>query len=221
MAFGQIPPLDHVKFIPVYVMGSTFLTAAWPSLFRSIGLPPQTLDDMVISHDYMPVPMSEVHVDDEANHDTAVDVASTRISSDWLQGGERHSSSPLSFLEPISSEPEDSQPLLEPASFPATCPEVFHMGPSSTYSGGTSHTGTSLSLNPQGGCPSEMSSNVVSHYFQGFTTDPRIGMTQRRSDIEALGRRFYGRGGALNRSRERAHDRTSHIDTVLRKSQSM
>lgn len=198
MAFGHTPLPDHVKFIPVYAMGSTFLTAAWPALFESIGLPLMTMDDRADlslgrqSYVLVPtVPMSEVVVDFEdagTDEDDALDATSTRSPApDWLHERDRRSSSPVPVSTPPTSEGQDTQPAMEPALQPATeHQELCHMGPPSNYSGVSSHTGTSLSLGSQGRCPSEMSSNVV-QFFSSQIASRHVRSTQRIRDIQSLG----------------------------------
>lgn len=221
MASGQILLLDHIRFIPVYVMGSTFLTTAWPSLFRSLGLLPKTLDDTGASHEYTRVPMSEVLVDDGTNEDTSSNDSGTgNLLEDWFQGSQRHHHSPLLVATPNPSEQQETQTSKDPTPYRTTSPGLIHMGPSSNYSAGTRYTGTSISLGSQGGCPSEMSSNVARHFFQGLTPNRHLFTTQRRSDIESLGRGPYSRQAARNLAKG-VRDEPDLVNTVLRKAQSL
>lgn len=167
MAYGDTPLMDHARFIPVYAMGSTFLTAAWPSLLRIIGLPRSTMVDIsgrsVEHQGYLPVPLSEVLVDNDSNQD---DVAARISIFSWNQEQERQRSSSGLTLTPPTAEHQDAQTSTESALHCAFHPgDVAHMGPSSAYSGGSSYTGASLSLDSHGRCPSEMSSNVAAHFF--------------------------------------------------------
>lgn len=170
IAFGHTPLPEHVKFIFVYTMGSTFLNAAWPSLLRSFGSRPRAMEEMcdqsVEWPDYQPVPLEDVVVDSTSNQDLFIVGASIRRPIfHTLQEQERQRSSP----DPLPTAPspglQDSQQSRELA--PRTIlqwEELIHMSPSSNHSGGSSHVGTSLSLGSHGHSPSEMSS-IVAHFF--------------------------------------------------------
>ncbi|KAJ4397233.1 hypothetical protein N0V93_001457 [Gnomoniopsis smithogilvyi] len=221
MASGQISSLDQVRFIPVYFMGSTFLTAAWPSLFWSLGLRPKTLDDVAASHDYTRLPMSEVHVDDDNHEDIFGNYTGTGSPlEDWFHEIQRLDSPSLLVAMPTPSEQGEAQPSRKPTVCRPASPGTLHMGPSSNYSAPTHHSDTSISLGSQGGCPSEMSSNVVTHFFQELAPNRHLMTTQRRRDIQSLGREFFRRD-SVHQKAKAVRDETDLINTVLRKAQSM
>lgn len=226
MAFGHTGPLpDHAKFIPVYAMGSTFLTAAWPSLFQSIGWPLRNLNEMphqsAEQQGYLPVPMAEVVVDDAANlEDVSPDVTSTssEIPPWLLQERERQSVSPVpvstapSSLDghqpPVTAQLPGQQPPLHRDTPPQ---DLIHMGPPSAHSGGASSvSGTSISLSSGSGghCPSEMSSTVAATFFPGVRHVRRL---STRNRVESRNKLIARRPGVPFLRRDASSDGSDRV----------
>lgn len=201
MAFGHTGPLpDHAKFIPVYTMGSTFLTAAWPSLFQSVGWPLRTMDEMshpsTERHGYLPVPMDEVVVDDNGNQeDVSPDVTSTssEIPAWLLQERERQSVSLAAVsTAPSSLDGQEPTAIAQPPRNELPPQDLIHMGPSSVYSRGAfSVGGTSINLSAGSGsrCPSEMSSIVAASFFPESRPLRRISTRVRTEGRRLVARR--------------------------------
>lgn len=221
LLFGQLSLLDHVRLIPVFAMGSSFLTAAWPSLFQSFGRQPVKLYDMVAPLDSVSIPMSEPYTDNETNQNVLTFLQSTRSNPTHSpQGLQMNIISPLPVPTPIATQRGNTQPYRQPASSRTNPHELIHMGPSSTYSGGTNHSGTSISLCSQGRCPSELSSNVVTNFFSKYTADHHFETTQRRRAIESLGQGPFS-GDSDHERVEEAGDQPILMNMVLRKVQSI
>lgn len=221
LLFGQVPLLDHVRLLPVFAMGSSFLTAAWPSLFQSFSRQPVTLYDIVAPLDSVSIPMSEPYTDDETNQEILTFLQSTRSNPQRsLQGLHMNRNSPLPMSTSIPAQHENTQPFRQPITSNTNSHELIHMGPSSTYSGGTYQSGTSLSLCSHGRCPSEISSNVVTNFFPECFADRLFETTRRRRDIESLGR-GPSSGDSDHRRVEEARDQPILIDIGLRKVQSI
>lgn len=221
LLFGQVSLPDHVRLIPVLAMGSSFLTAAWPSLFQSFGRQPVTLYDMVAPLDSVSIPMSEPYTDDETNEDVLTFLQSTRSNPPHsLQRLQMNGNSPLTVSTPILRQHGHTQSFKQPASPPTNPHELIHMGPSSTCSGGTYQSGTSISLCSQGRCPSELSSNVVTNFFSEIRPNRHFETTQRRRAIESLGQ-GPPNGGSGYEGVEEARDQPILINLGLRKVQSI
>ncbi|KUI66537.1 hypothetical protein VM1G_01831 [Cytospora mali] len=188
MAFGHDTVADHVHFIPVYAMGSTFLTAACPSLEDSL--------TRIQTHgrEYLPIqdasePLGRLHAPLMAGvqvgpQDRATPPSPPSPISTWGMGQGRQWSSPPPVSPPTSLPGGVARPGEGPVA--AWVNGLQHMGPGSDCSNGHTHTGTSISLSSRQTVPSELSTNVVGFFDQRIPARiPR--KTQRRRDIDGLG----------------------------------
>lgn len=183
VAFGRNTLADHAHFIPVYVMGSSFLISAWPSLedswtrlredHRHYLLVPDTPEPQAM----VQIPMAGVQYDPQGQPPSRASL------SDWLIDQGRQRSSPV----PVSPPPS----LEEPASLPGQWPvapwphELQYMGPGSDRSQVRTHTGTSISLSSRQTVPSEISANAFELLCPGGPAR-NLRITQRRLDMEGL-----------------------------------
>lgn len=196
MAFGHTTIDNHVNFIPVYAMGSSFLTAAWPSLEESLTglrhngyqyLPMHDTSEPLVGR-Y--VPMTGIQLSPQGQ------TLPGPSSPNWLGDQSRQRNSPSPVTPPPS--------LLGGRPAPARQPVIdwlMHMGPASIRSHVRSHTDTSISLSSRPAVPSEISSNALEILSQGDTIHgPRT--TQRRLDIDAHGQGFTVREDLSSPSQE-------------------
>lgn len=186
VAFGHSTLAEHAHFIPVYAMGSSFVTAAWPSLEESW--------IRVRSDGYQPLPR---YIQETSEYPAARNIlldryrvesegqAALRASmTSWLRDQSRHRGSPPSSSPPPSLVEYESRP--EQQSMAAWVHDIQYMGPGSHRSQGRSNSGTSISLSSRPAVPSEISTNVQELLGQdGSARLPRS--TQRRRDIDSLG----------------------------------
>lgn len=222
LLFGQVSLLDHVRLIPVFAMASSFLTAAWPPLLQSLGQRSVTPYDMTAPLDSISIPVSQTYADDEVFNFLPNTSNGSEHSFQALQT-DSNSPSPVSTTFPTQF--RNTQPVRQPTSSHTIPHELIQMGPPSTYSGGTYQSGTSLSLCSRPGPPSEMSSIVATNFFPELTADRLFDTTtrtQRRRDIQSLGRGPYSGDNAHKRA-EGGEDRPSSliVNMVLRKVQSI
>lgn len=198
LAWGNGTLDDYFRLIPIYTTAMTLLTAAWPSLLKSLGCDPRDIEDIFKVNRTTPtyVAMSGIQVDPDYPDYRDCPGPAPSLCRYWLQNQDRHRSSPVPISYPPSVGGEDiSQEEIRRAP-PVLIPlELQHVGPLSDRSGGPAHTGTSLSLSSRPSCPSELSTIVIPILQpEGPTRTPRT--TGRRHDINALGRIHLERTGA-------------------------
>lgn len=179
MAFGHNTHSEHAHFIPVYAMGSTFVTAAWPSLEESWG--------RVRSDGYESLPTMEetsehparTYIPMQGYRGLSEDQAALMAPISWLRDQSRQTSSPPPLSPPPSLVGGDPRST-------AAWVHTQHMGPASDRFQARAHTDTSISLSSRPAVPSEVSTNVLQ--FLGPVDPARVPRrTQRRHDINRLG----------------------------------
>lgn len=177
MAFGHNTLAEHARFIPVYAMGSSFVTAAWPSLEESWT---RVRSD---GYQHLPIYIQETSQNLEGRNTF---LEGYRIESEAravLSDQSRQRSSPPPFSPPPSLLEDDFPPEQRLA---AWVHNIQHMGPESNRSHGRSNTDTSISLSSTPADLSEISTDVLELLGPNDPTRaPR--KTQRRQDIDSLG----------------------------------
>lgn len=179
MSFGHNTLTEHAHFIPVYAMGSSFVTAAWPSLeeswtrVRSDGY--QMLPTMAETSEHMEGYRAQYWGQP----------ASPAVDPGWLRDQSRQRSSPTPFSPPPSL--SEGDPLPDQRFTAARLHYIQHMeGPASDRSLVRAHTDTSISLSSMPAVPSDISSNALE--LLGPVDPSRVPrLTQRRQDIDRLG----------------------------------
>lgn len=199
---------DHCRLLPVYCMASTFLTAAWPSLFENLGLEPKRVEDqfdpLVSPHAY--TPMAGRQNETEFPHRPGargslpgwLEEQAQREDHNEQDHQDRQEGSSTHHSHQAHGQNEES--LEKRLRSPTTPRELLllHMGPYSSCSNDSEQT-DSLSLSSRATMPSEMSENVMPLFQAEMTTRasqkaPRI--TTRRAEINALGGTFSARRDA-------------------------
>lgn len=122
-AFGRTTLGEHCRFIPVYLMASSFMTAAWPSLLRNIRVPQEAPEDqfMEIQERQPRPPPPQPRFHDEENDleegnqmpspvrpDEPLLIHMGGPSSDYSHGSSRTNSISLSSRASLPSEMSDN-----------------------------------------------------------------------------------------------------------------
>lgn len=178
MSFGHNTLTEHAHFIPVYAMGSSFVTAAWPSLEESW--------TQVRSDGYQVLPTMAETSEHMEGYRARGQPASPAVVPGRLLGQNRQRSSPTPFSPPPSL--SEGDPLPDQRFTAARLQDIIqHMeGPASDRSLVRAHTDTSISLDSTPAVPSEISSNALE--LLGPVDPFRVPRTtQRRQDIDRLG----------------------------------
>lgn len=199
MTFGRTNHDEHCRFIPVYFMASSFLTASWPSLSRSLGLPLCTLESLETMEEHFDLPVrpqtcAPMAAEVPRGRDTAEPLRRPMdLFPESLKAQDRRMDAfpPPPSQSPLKNELISRRKVLRSVPAANVSDLLLHMGPSSHYSRGSARTG-SISLDSRASLPSEMSDDVRL-LFQPVIDErgppavpPRT--TSRRADIEALGR---------------------------------
>lgn len=198
LAFGNHTAEDHCRFIPVYFMVFSLLTASWPSLLENVGISPVPLEFTIHRRVVTPpTPLAGViQVNEESSPAPLRQAQQNALLSDWLEDHDwpencgRLQDHDLQVNAPQNEEALALEaPEQRSQQSSSTRPDLLwlHMGPSSSCSNLSAQSG-SLSLSSRAAVPSEISDNAL-HWFQseiapGFI--PRT--TSRRVEINALGR---------------------------------
>lgn len=203
MTCGHNTVEDHCRLITVYCMGSTFLTAAWPSLFENLGLEPKRVE-----HLFHPL-VSPLADTPTAGHQSENkfprQTGPSGCLPGWLEEQGQHedhdqqdhqdwqkgSPTPDSHQTPLQGEESLGQRLQSLAAPRELL--LLYMGPDSSCCSTDSDQTGGLSLSSRATLPSEMSDNVIPLFQAEITSRdshdlPR--MTARRAEINGLGRTF-------------------------------